>query len=105
MPMLAKNVRQFKSMLSISRVLPDEMIRVTQELATPGRNLLVNYHPQSGWLAFSATGRNGKSTSVLSPLNLYPGAKHPVCFARINRHRAPYSGCGVLLTQIEFHIV
>jgi len=25
----------------------------------------------------------GKSTSVLSTLNLHPGAKHPVCFARI----------------------
>jgi hypothetical protein len=44
----------------------------------------VNYHPQSGWLEFSVTDRKGKSTSVLSMLNLHPGAKHPVCFARIN---------------------
>gem|GEM_PF-5914714 len=42
-----------------------------------------NYHPRSGRLEFSATGRKGKSTSVLSTLNLHPGAKHPVCFARI----------------------
>jgi hypothetical protein len=46
--------------------------------------ILVNYHPQSGWLEFSATGRKGESTSVLSTLNLHPGAKHPVRFARIN---------------------
>ena len=43
----------------------------------------VNDHPQSGGLEFSATGRKGESTSVLSTLNLHPGAKHPVCFARI----------------------
>jgi hypothetical protein len=50
-----------------------------------GRRLasIVNYHPRSAWLDFSATGRKGKNTSVLSTLNLHPGAKHPVFFARI----------------------
>lgn len=43
----------------------------------------VNYHPQSGGPEGSATGRKGKSTSVLSTLNLQPGEKYPVCFARI----------------------
>ena len=46
-------------------------------------NKRVNHHPQSGWLEFSATDRKDKSTSVLSTLNLHPGAKHPACFARI----------------------
>jgi len=46
---------------------------------------VVNYHPQSGWLGFSAIGRKGESTSVLSTLNLQPGAKHPVCLARIKK--------------------
>jgi hypothetical protein len=44
----------------------------------------INYHPQSVWLEFSVIGRKFKSTSVLSTLNLYPGAELPVCFARIN---------------------
>jgi hypothetical protein len=48
---------------------------------------IVNHHPQSGWLEFSAIGRKGKITSVLSTLNLQPGAKHPVYLARIKGNK------------------
>jgi len=45
----------------------------------------VNSHLRSGWLEFVRRfmADKGKSTLVLSTLNLHPRAKHPVCFARI----------------------
>ena len=45
----------------------------------------INCHPRCGWFAFVRRfmADKGKSTSVLSTLNLHPGAKHPVCFAKI----------------------
>jgi len=42
----------------------------------------VNDQPQSGRLAISAIGRNGKSTTVLLSVHLQPGAEHTVCMAR-----------------------
>jgi hypothetical protein len=48
----------------------------------------VNYRLRSGWLEFVRrfVADKGKSTSVLSTLNLHPGATHPVCSARINEN-------------------
>jgi hypothetical protein len=39
----------------------------------------------AGWLEFVRRflADKGKSTSVLLTLNLQPGAKHPICLARI----------------------
>jgi hypothetical protein len=65
--------------------------RIVANLLTPlfepvKKNGCINYHPQSGWLEFVRCfmADKGKRTSVLSTLNLHPGAKHPVCFARTN---------------------
>ncbi len=38
---------------------------------------------KAGGLNFQPVAEKSKSTSVLSLSNLHPGAKHPVCFARI----------------------
>jgi hypothetical protein len=47
---------------------------------------MVNDQRRSGWLDFVRRfmADKIKSTSGLSTLNLHPGAKHPVCFSRIN---------------------
>ena len=46
-------------------------------------------------------GRKGKSASVLSTLNLHPGAKHPVWIARINLPRLLTGSSTSILTYIK----